>query len=194
MRAIWAIYAFLPLCLVPGAVGAYFACPASRSRMTVALVVASLGTFAMCLGLMRWPSIHWALADSYARSGAATQSSIEAIFAGLNLFGNYIGEFLGETCLAAFFLLAGFSMLDEKQFPKWIGWCGVASRHCSSSGRSEMPFSGSARGGCEQCTAAGLDGCPGLVADPVPTTSRARRDERRIDPVSFRFDRVLPWQ
>jgi hypothetical protein len=127
MRAIWAIYAFLPLFLVPGAVGAYFSCPASRSRMTVALIVASLGALAMCLGLMRWPSIHWALADSYARSGAATQGSIEAIFAGLNLYlGNYIGEFLGETCLAAFFLLAGFSMLDERQFPKWIGWCGVA--------------------------------------------------------------------
>ena len=38
MRAIWAIYAFLPLLLVPGAVGAYFACPSSRGRM-ITLVV-----------------------------------------------------------------------------------------------------------------------------------------------------------
>jgi hypothetical protein len=51
MRAIWAVYAFLPLLLVPGAVGAYFACPSSRGRMTPALVAASLGALAMFLGL-----------------------------------------------------------------------------------------------------------------------------------------------
>lgn len=126
MRAVWAIYAFLPLLLVPGAVGAYFACPSSRGRMTLALVVASLGSLAMCLGLMRWPSIHWALAEIYSQAGAETKSSLEAIFNGLNLYlGNYIGEFLGEIALAAFFLLSGLSMLDEKRFPKWLGWSGV---------------------------------------------------------------------
>jgi hypothetical protein len=44
----------------------------------------------------------------------------------LNLYlGNYIGEFLGETALAAFFLLAGFSMLDEQRFRKWLAWSGI---------------------------------------------------------------------
>jgi hypothetical protein len=127
MRGIWALYAFLPLLLVPGAVGAYFACPSSRGRMTLALVAASLGSLAMCLGLMRWPSIHWALADSYAQAGVESKSSIAAVFLGLNLYlGNYIGEFLGEVCLAIFFLLAGLSIINEKQFPKWLGGCGVA--------------------------------------------------------------------
>jgi Domain of unknown function (DUF4386) len=119
MRAVWAIYAFLPLLLVPGAVGTFFACPSSRGRMTLALVLASLAAFSMCLGLMRWPSIHWALAEAYS-DGA---SSIEAIFNGLNSYlGNYIGEFLGETALAFFFLLAGASLLEEARFPKWLGW------------------------------------------------------------------------
>ena len=126
MRAVWAIYAFLPLLLLPGAVGAYLACPSSRGRMTLALVVASMGSLAMCLGLMRWPSIHWALASAYAQSGAEAKSSLGAVFTGLNLyFGNYIGEFLGEACLAAFFLLAGLSMRDEERFPTWLSWCGV---------------------------------------------------------------------
>lgn len=126
MRGVWAIYAFLPLLLLPGAVGAYLACPSSRGRMTVALVVASIGALAMCLGLMRWPSIHWALASTYAQSGAEAKSILGAVFAGLNLYlGNYIGEFLGEACLSAFFLLAGLSMLDEERFPRWLAWCGA---------------------------------------------------------------------
>jgi hypothetical protein len=127
MRATWALYAFLPLLLIPGAVGAYFACPASRGRMTLALVFASLGALAMCLGLMRWPSIHWVLADAYAQSGVDAKSSLGAVFAGLNIYlGNYIGEFLGELCLGLFFLLAGLSVRDEARFPKWLGWCGIA--------------------------------------------------------------------
>ena len=126
MRAIWAIYAFLPLLLVPGAVGAYFACPLSRGRMTLALVAASLGSLAMCLGLMRWPSIHWALADAFAESGPDTKASLSAVFLGLNQYlGNYIGEFLGEACLAVFFLFSGLSLNEETRFPKWLGWGGV---------------------------------------------------------------------
>ena len=127
MRTIWAIYAFLPLFLVPGAVGAYCACPSSRGRMTLALVVASIGAVAMCLGLMRWPSIHWAIAEAYAQSGAETRSTLGVVFQGLNLYlGNYIGEFLGETALAVFFALAGWSLLDEARFPTWLGWTGVS--------------------------------------------------------------------
>lgn len=126
MRAIWALYAFLPLLLVPGAVGAFFACPSSRGRMTLALVAASLGSLAMCLGLMRWPSIHWVLAEAYAQPGVEAQRSIAAVFLGLNVYlGNYIGEFLGEMCLAFFFFFSGLSLAKERQFPKWLGWCGV---------------------------------------------------------------------
>ncbi len=127
MRAAWALYAFLPLLLIPGAVGAFFACPGNRGAMTLALIAASLGALAMCLGLMRWPSIHWALAQAYAQSGAEAKSSLSAVFLGLNLYlGNYIGEFLGESCLALFFFLAGLSLLNESRFPKWLGRGGVA--------------------------------------------------------------------
>jgi len=126
MRAVWAIYAFLPLLLVPGAVGAWSACSSSRARMTLALVVASLGALAMCLGLMRWPTLHWALAEAYSHSGAETRGGLDAVFSGMNLYlGNYIGEFLGETMLAAFFLLTGMSLLKEPRWPKWLGWTGV---------------------------------------------------------------------
>ena len=94
--------------------------------MTLALVLASLGALAMCLGLMRWPSIHWALAGAYPEAGTDARTSLDAIFVGLNLYlGNYIGEFLGETLLAVFFLLASLSMRVEAPFPAWLGWSGV---------------------------------------------------------------------
>lgn len=57
MRGVWAVYAVLPLFLIPGAVAAYLACPCSRARMTLALIVASVAALAMSLGLMRWPSV-----------------------------------------------------------------------------------------------------------------------------------------
>lgn len=127
MRAVWAIYAVLPLLFVPGAVGALSAFPSSRARMTLALTVATLGALSMCLGLMRWPSMHWALAGSYSQAGPEARSSLDAVFNGLNLYlGNYIGEFLGETMLAAFFLLSGLSILDEAEFPAWLGWSGLS--------------------------------------------------------------------
>lgn len=127
MRATWALYAFLPLLLVPGAVGTYLACPSSRGRMTLALIAASLGAMAMCLGLIRWPSVHWALAEAYSQSGQDVRDSLAAVFSGLNLYlGNYIGEFLGELCLATFFFLSGLSLLAEERFAHWLGWCGIA--------------------------------------------------------------------
>lgn len=126
MRGVWAVYAFLPLLLVPGAVGAYVALSSSRARMLLALIFASIGTLAMCLGLMRWPSVHWALAEAYAQAGPDAKTSLDAVFRGLNLYlGNYIGEFLGETMLAGFFLLSGLSLLKEPRFPKWLGWAGI---------------------------------------------------------------------
>jgi len=127
MRAVWALYAFLPLLLIPGGVGAWFACPKSRGRMTVAVLAVSIGALAMCLGLMRWPSLHWMLADTYARADDAARLGIDAVFDGMNVYlGNYIGEFLGETLLASFFLLTGRSMLAEGRYPAWLGWGGIA--------------------------------------------------------------------
>lgn len=127
MRAVWAIYALLPLLLVPGAVAAAVALPESPGPMTLALILASLGTLAMCLGLMRWPSIHWELAGAYEKANADARVSIGAVFKGLNLYlGNYIGEFLGEICLGAFFAIAGAAMLDSSVWPAWLGIGGVA--------------------------------------------------------------------
>ncbi len=127
MRAVWALYAVLPLLLIPGAVGAWAATPASRNGMTLALVLATLASMSMCLGLMRWPSVHWAIAGTYAQAQPAVQASLDVVFDGLNLYlGNYIGEFLGETLLSVFFLLTAVSMRAETRYPAWLFYGGSA--------------------------------------------------------------------
>lgn len=126
MRAIWALYAALPLLLVVGAVGSVSVLPASPGRAALGAVFATIGSFAMCLGLMRWPSVHWTLAGSWESAGPDARDAIAAVFTGLNLYlGNTIGEFLGEACLGIFFLLSGLAIRAEARFPSWLGTAGA---------------------------------------------------------------------
>lgn len=129
-RAVWAIYGFLPLIWIPAGVGAFHALRDSREgSMRVAMFFALVSAVSMMLGLLRWPSIHWTLAQAYAVGGEAERLAISATFAGLNSFlGNYIGEFLGELSFSVFFLLSGLAMLVRgSRFPRWVGYLGVVT-------------------------------------------------------------------
>jgi hypothetical protein len=129
-RAVWAIYGFLPLIWIPAAVGAFQALRAEREgSMRVAMLFAVVSSLSMMLGLLRWPSIHWTLAQSYVNGTEAERLAISATFAGLNAFlGNYIGEFLGELAFSVFFLLSALAMLARKaSFPRWAGYLGVVT-------------------------------------------------------------------
>ena len=127
-RAVWALYGFLPLIWIPAGVGAFHALRHVREgSMRVAMQFALVSALSMMLGLLRWPSIHWALAQSYVAGTAADRTAIAASFSGLNSFlGNYVGEFLGELSFSIFFLLSGLAMLAPRSgFPRWIGYVGV---------------------------------------------------------------------
>jgi hypothetical protein len=127
-RAVWALYGFLPLIWIPAGVGAYQALRGTREGiMRLAMLMAVVAAMSMMLGLLRWPSIHWSLAQAYAVAGEIERSSISSIFAGLNSFlGNYVGEFLGELSFSVFFLLSALSMLRTNAgFPRWIAYLGV---------------------------------------------------------------------
>ena len=127
MRAVWGIYSLLPLLLTVGSVGVFFALPSRPGLAALGTVFATVGSLAMCLGLMRWPSVHWALAEAYESGGSEARHSIAAVFSGLNLYlGNYVGEFLGEVCLGVFFLVSGLALRAEPQFPAWLGIVGAA--------------------------------------------------------------------
>lgn len=82
----------------------------------------------MMLGLLRWPSIHWELARSYATASTENRATLDAIFNGLNSYlGNFIGEFVGELALNLFFLLTAYAILRSAQRSRWLGLGGVAA-------------------------------------------------------------------
>ena len=127
-RAVWALYGFLPLIWIPAGVGAFHALRSVREgSMRIAMVFALVSAVSMMLGLLRWPSIHWTLAQAYATGTEADRAAISAMFAGLNSFlGNYVGEFLGELSFSLFFLLSSLAMLARgARFPHWVGYLGI---------------------------------------------------------------------
>lgn len=127
-RPVWVVYAFLPLLLIPAGIGAYAALrDAAPSAMRAALVFSAITAVSMLLGLARWPSVHWELAQSYATAGPEARFAIGAVFSGLNVYlGNFIGEFLGELSLNAFFLLTAYAVARSGA-PSWIGYSGATA-------------------------------------------------------------------
>jgi hypothetical protein len=112
-RAVWALYAFLPLIWIPAGVGAYLALRRSHPGSSLlALQCAVVAALAMMLGLMRWPTIHWRLAELYTEADSSQRAVLDALFDGLNTYlGNYLGECLGELAFNAFFLLTSWALL-----------------------------------------------------------------------------------
>jgi len=112
-RAVWVVYAFLPLLLIPAGVGARAALGhAAPNAMRAALAFSVVAAVSMLLGLARWPSVHWELARAYGTASPDARLALDAVFLGLNAFlGNYVGEFLGELALNAFFLLSAFALV-----------------------------------------------------------------------------------
>jgi len=127
-RAAWALYAFLPLIWLPAGVGAY--CALRRfypGAMVLAMQWAALAAISMMLGLMRWPSVHWHLAQLQPTATAEQQQVIAAVFDGLNTYlGNYLGEFLGELSFNMFFLLSSWTLLRFRATPSWVAVVGLA--------------------------------------------------------------------
>ena len=126
-RAVWVVYAFLPLLLIPAAVGAYAALRnAAPSMMRAAFAFAVIAAVSMLLGLARWPSVHWELAQAYGTAPPGGRAAMGAVFDGLNLYlGNFIGEFLGELSLNAFFILSAAALLRSGR--TWLGFAGSAA-------------------------------------------------------------------
>jgi hypothetical protein len=128
-RAAWALYAFLPLIWIPAGVGAYLALRRYYpGAMLLALQSTVVAASSMMLGLMRWPTVHWRLAQLHSTATLEQQQLIAAIFDGLNTYlGNYIGEFLGELSFNTFFLLSSWALLRSRVTPTWVAGLGLVT-------------------------------------------------------------------
>jgi hypothetical protein len=128
-RLAWAIYALLPLLWVPAAAGAYEALgERAPAPMRAAVQLATLAALAMMLGLMRWPSFQWELAEAWQISGMNERIMLTGVFDGLNRYlGQYVGEFLGELCANLFFALAAVGLWRHPRAPRAMAWWGFAT-------------------------------------------------------------------
>lgn len=107
-RTVWILYAILPLTLIGAAVGASDALRHPDGRNATALrlgvVLQVVAALAMTLGLARWSTAQWVLAEAWPTADAAQQQSLTVVFDALNSYlGNAIGEFVGELALYASF-------------------------------------------------------------------------------------------
>ena len=129
-RAVWALYGLIPLLLIPTAAGTEVLLGArAPGRLRAATLLAYTAALTMMLGLLRWPTLQWALAGAYAgTTDPATHTTLAALFDGFNLYlGNYLGEFVGELALNLFFLLAALATRGDARFPRWTAPAGVVA-------------------------------------------------------------------
>lgn len=128
-RAVWAIYSLLPMLLLPAALSAHGAFrPRTPDAARLAVVSALVAAVAMTLGLARWPTVHWRLAEAYAVADDTNRLVLAAVFEGLNAYlGQFVGEFLGELALTTFFAAAAFGCLHHPRLPAWVGRAGLVA-------------------------------------------------------------------
>ena len=114
LRAVWLVYGALPLVLLVAGVASMplLEDGGGRGLARLGAAAATLAAIAMMVGLLRWPSIHDALAARWADATTEQRDVYAAIFDGANRYlGNLLGELLGELALAAWFACIGVALL-----------------------------------------------------------------------------------
>jgi hypothetical protein len=128
-RVVWLVYGLIPLLLVPTALGVNEAVRATAPRLGRASVwLAGLSAMAMMTGLLRWPTLHWTLAQAWVSAAPAAREVLANRFGAANLYlGNVIGEFAGELLLNGFFLLSSLALSSGRPRRRWLTVSGVAA-------------------------------------------------------------------
>ncbi len=127
-RAVWFVYGFIPLLLIPTARGVEEAVRAAAPRLGRAAVwLAVVSCAAMMTGLLRWPTLQWGIAQQWMSATPASRELLAGRFATANLYlGNVIGEFVGELFLNGFFLTSSLALAAGRR-RRWLICAGVAA-------------------------------------------------------------------
>jgi hypothetical protein len=128
LRAVWFIYAALPLGIVfAGASSAPLLARGGRWLRRIGVTAAVAAGFAMATGLLRWPTIEWQLARAWAATARPeTRHALADAFDSSNfVLGNIVGEFIGELCLAVWFLTVALALRADGR--RTLGAIGVSA-------------------------------------------------------------------
>lgn len=121
-RLVWALYGVIPLLLVPTARGVHALMAAKRPRLARVATWLALGSaIAMMLGLLRWPTLNWVMAQQWLTASPDVRGVLATRFDTANLLlGNVIGEFVGELLLNGFFLIASVGLAATHKRRTWV--------------------------------------------------------------------------
>lgn len=128
-RVVWVLYGVIPLLLIPTGLGVREAARHEApclGRIAVWLAYASAA--AMMIGLLRWPSLHWSLAQHWTTASPVEREAIAARFDAANFYlGNVIGEFAGELLLNGFFLASALALSAAYPARRWLAFGGIVA-------------------------------------------------------------------
>lgn len=127
-RAVWLVYGLIPVLLIPTAWGVNAAVrPGLPALGRAGVWLATISAVAMMIGLLRWPTLQWGLAEAWPTAAAVMREAMAARFAWANFYlGNVIGEFIGELFLNGFFVVASIALARQQRLP-WLRWFGIVA-------------------------------------------------------------------
>jgi hypothetical protein len=127
LRVAWLLYGAIPLTLLVAGIASMSVLErgAGRGLARFGGAFAALASVAMMIGLLRWPSIQWTLAERWVGASEEQREVYAAVFDSANVYlGNIFGEFLGETMLAAWFVTLGVAL--RRTGRRRVGWAALA--------------------------------------------------------------------
>ena len=101
----------------------------------LAIALGTVSALARAIGIVRWLTGSLALASAHAQApdGSAERLAIETTQLALNAYGGSIGEDLGVSLFASFWLMCvGAVILKDKGLPAWLGWTAFPAAAISS--------------------------------------------------------------
>lgn len=113
LRAVWLLYAALPLAILVAGIASMplLEDGGGRGLARIGAVAAVVASLAMMIGLLRWPSIQWTLAERWGDATADQREVYAVMFDAANRYlGNLTGELIGELALAGWVASIGMAL------------------------------------------------------------------------------------
>jgi len=122
LRAAWLLYGAIPLTLLVAGIASmpFIERGAGRTAARFGGAMMAIASVSMMVGLLRWSSIQWVIAQRWPDATGDQRAVYATIFDGANTYlGNFFGEYIGETMLAGWFVAIGLALRGMHR--SWLG-------------------------------------------------------------------------